>query len=93
FACFLIAARRMGSRVVIDSFKEYNIRIYPGSTQKLWSEILGSDKAIVNQELVNLLDYVIGEEIIIYGQKTESIQNLQPLNLMNINTNPFYLKE
>ncbi|NDA89854.1 MAG: hypothetical protein EBY20_02950 [Alphaproteobacteria bacterium] len=78
---------------VIDSFKEYNIRIYPGSTQKLWSEILGSDKAIVNQELVNLLDYVIGEEIIIYGQKTESIQNLQPLNLMNINTNPFYLKE
>jgi hypothetical protein len=78
---------------VIDSFKEYNLRIHRGSTQKLWSEIFGSDKAIVNQELVNLLDYAIGEEITIYGQKTESIQNLQPLNLMNINTNPFYLKE
>lgn len=78
---------------VIDYFREYNIRIFPGSTQKLWSEIFGSDKVIVDQELVNLLDYAIGEEITIYGQKTESIQNLQPLNLMNINTNPFYLKE
>jgi hypothetical protein len=78
---------------VIDYFREYNISISPSSTQKLWSKIFGSDKVIVDQELVNLLDYAIGEEITIYGQKTESIQNLQPLNLMNINTNPFYLKE
>ncbi len=78
---------------VIDSFKEYNIHTYPGSTQKLLSQIFSSDKTIVNQELHNLLDYAISGEIIIYGQNTESIQNLQPLNLTNINTNPFYLKE
>lgn len=83
----------MPLKEVIDSFKEYNIHTYPGSTQKLLSQIFSSDNTIVNQELHNLLDYAISGEIIIYGQNTESIQNLQPLNLTNINTNPFYLKE
>jgi len=71
----------------IDIFTEYNIKLEDNFENYSWAVLQAvafENQLIVDVSLRNLLCYAKSRVIILYGQKTKSIQNSQPLNLDHV---------
>lgn len=82
-------------RDAIDIFIEYNIKLEDTYEKYSWSalqNVVYQNQLIVDYSLINLLCYINSKALLLYGQKTKSIQNLQPLNLECVIIESWFLK-
>jgi hypothetical protein len=86
---------------VIDYFVEYNIQHSSTASRQMQFAYIGTKnitsdnfgKNIIDISLADLLGYAINKEITIFGQKTLTISNIQPLSSEDITTDPWFYQE